>query len=62
MLAEDSDSGDDMDIANTGMEDSVPPTLIEDEDTAGNIVSQPDVHAEVKLPSRPRKCSFHCLL
>jgi hypothetical protein len=52
----------DMDIAN--MENSVPPTMIEDEDTAGSIVSKPDELAEVKLSSRLRKRSFHssCLL
>ena len=53
------DTGDDMDIAN--MEDSVPPTLLEDEDTIGDNISKPDVHANVKLPSRLRKCFFHCL-
>jgi hypothetical protein len=63
-LSEDSlpSQGDDMEAAN--MDDSVPPTLIEDEDTTGHIVNKPDVIAEVKLPSRVRKCqcSFHCLL
>jgi hypothetical protein len=48
-----------MDIAN--MDDSVPPTSIEDEDTSGNV-SEQHVLAEVKLPSKIRKCTFHCFL
>ena len=38
----------------------VPPTSVEDEDTSGDIVNELDVLAEVKLPSRARKLSFHC--
>jgi hypothetical protein len=38
----------------------VPPTSVEDEDTSGDIVNELDVLAEVKLPSRARKFSFHC--
>jgi hypothetical protein len=56
-LTEDSfqpDTGDASDM------DIVPPTSVEDEDTSGDIVTETDVHAEVKLPSRTRKCSFHC--
>jgi hypothetical protein len=56
------DTGDDMDIAN--MDESVPPTSIEDEDTSGDVVSETDVTvlAEVKLPSRARKCFSYCFL
>ena len=42
------------------MDDSVSPTSVEDEDTSGDIVNELDVLAEVKLPSRARKFSFHC--
>jgi hypothetical protein len=48
----------DSDIAN--VDDSVPPTSVEDEDTSGDVVNELDVLAEVKLPSRARKFSFHC--
>ena len=44
----------DMDIAD--VDESVPPTSIEDEDTSGDVVRETDVLAEVKLPSRARKC------
>ena len=44
----------DMDIAN--VDESVPPTSIEDEDTSGDVVRETDVLAEVKLPSRAHKC------
>lgn len=50
------DTGVDADIAN--MDESVPPTSIEDEDTSSDVVSETDVLAQVKLPSRSRKCSF----
>jgi hypothetical protein len=56
------DTGDDSDMDIANMENFVPPTLIEDEDTTGSIVSKPDELAEVKLSSRLRKCPFHCLL
>lgn len=50
---------DDTDIAN--MDDSVPPTSIEDEDTSSDAVNEADVLAEVKLPFKVRKCSFDYL-
>ena len=45
-------------------DDSLLPTSIEDEleDTSGDITSEPNVLAEVKFPSKARKCSFHCFL
>lgn len=49
-----------MDVSD--VDDSLPPTSIEDEDTSAGVVTEMDVLAEVKLPSRPRKCSFPCLL
>ena len=56
------DSVDDLDADIAGTEHSVPvPTSIEDEDTSGNVVNEPDVHAEVRLPSTVRKFSFYCL-
>jgi hypothetical protein len=50
------DTRDDSDVA--AMDDFVPPTSIEDEDTTGGVVSGPDVLAEVKLPFTVSKCSF----
>ena len=50
----------DMDIAD--VDESVPPTSIEDEDTSGDVVRETDVLAEVELPSRACKCfSYHFL-
>ena len=48
-----------MDITN--INDSLPPTSIEDEDTSGDV-SEPNVLAEVKFSSRACKCFFHCFL
>lgn len=42
-----------MDTAAT--DDPVPPTSIEDEDTSSDVVNEPDVLAEVKLPFKVRK-------
>lgn len=53
------ETGDGIDISNID-DDSVPPTTIEDEDTSDDVVRETDVLAEVKLPSRFRKCSFLC--
>ena len=50
----------DMDIAD--VDESLPPTLIEDEDTSGDIVRETDVLAEVKLLSRAHKCFSYCFL
>ena len=49
----------DMDIAD--VDESVPPTSIEDEDTSGDV-REMDVLAEVKLPSRACKCFSYCFL
>jgi hypothetical protein len=63
-LTEDSDSlqvntEDNMPLDIADMDDSVPPpTSIEDEDSSGGIVSEPNVLAEVKLSSKVCKCSF----
>ena len=58
-MTEDSpDTRDDVGIAAVmDSDDFVPPTSIEDED-AHDVVSGPNVLAEVKLPSTIRKCSF----
>ena len=50
----------DMDIADVN--ESVPPTSIEDEDTSVDVVREMDVLAEVKLPSRAHKCFSYCFL
>ena len=48
-----------VDIADMPVDDSVPaPTSMEDEDSGGGIVSEPNVRAEVKLSSKVRKFFF----
>ena len=49
-----------LEVDNMPVDDSVPPTLVEDEDTSGDIVNELSVLAEVKLPSRTHKFSIHC--
>jgi hypothetical protein len=48
------------------MDDSLPPISMEDEDTLAigpdDVVSEPNVLAKVKFPSKARKSSFHCFL
>jgi hypothetical protein len=64
-LTEDSDPfqvqpGPEVRVDNMDDSQAVPPTSVEDEDTSGDIVNELSVLAEVKLPSRTRKFSFHC--
>jgi hypothetical protein len=47
-------------VSPISVEDEVPQTSIEDEDTSNDIVNELHVLAEVKLPSKARKSSFHC--